>query len=199
MLLILFLFNSNLMVKTNLALYNNSWYKPGDKWKMFLWYFINILIFKSSFIPINSIKISMLKLFGAKIGNNVLIKPNVNIKYPWNLHIGNNVWIGEEVWIDNLAKVVIGNNVCISQGSMLLCGNHDYKKEAFDLILGEISLEDGCWIGAKSVVCPGVVVRTHAILTVQSVATKELEEYSIYQGNPAVQIRKRIKSLQIDT
>jgi putative colanic acid biosynthesis acetyltransferase WcaF len=101
------------------------------------------------------------------------------------------VWIGENVWIDNLGKVTIGNNVCISQGALLLCGNHNYKKSTFDLIVGEIHLEEGVWVGAKSVVCPGVTLKSHAILTVGSVATTSLESYTINQGNPAVKIRER--------
>lgn len=73
-------------------------------------------------------KIWMLRKFGAKIGKGVFIKPLVNIKYPWNLDIGDYTWIGENVWIDNLTQVKIGSNVCISQGAMLLCRNHNYKK-----------------------------------------------------------------------
>lgn len=130
-------------------------------------------------------------MFGAKIGKGVCIKQRVNIKYPWNLEIGNNVWIGEMVWIDNLADVRLEDNVCLSQGAMLLCGNHDYRKTSFDLIVRPIILEEGVWIGARSVVCPGVTVQSHALLTVNSVATGHLEPYSIYQGNPAVKIRER--------
>ena len=61
----------------------------------------------------------------------VVIKPNVKIKYPWNLYIGNNSWLGEKVWIDNLDIVSVGNNCCISQGAYLLTGNHDYRSEYF--------------------------------------------------------------------
>jgi len=74
-----------------------------------------MFVFKTM-LPIPSkIKVKILKLYGAKVGYNVLIKPNVNIKYPWFLEIGNDVWIGENVWIDNLAQVTIGNDVCLSQ------------------------------------------------------------------------------------
>ena len=142
--------------------------------------------------PFSIVKIFWLRLFGAKVGNGVVIKPSVNIKYPWNLQLGKNVWIGEKVWIDNLSKVLIKDNVCISQGAFLLCGNHNYKKETFDLVVEEILLEEGVWIGAKSVVCPGITCKSHSILTVGSVATKDLEPYSIYQGNPAIKIRDRM-------
>lgn len=75
---------------------------------------------------------------------------------------------------------------------MLLCGNHNYKKAAFDLMLGEIVLEDGAWVGAQCTVCPGVTLHTHAMLSVGSVATKDCNAYSIYQGVPAVKVKERI-------
>lgn len=172
--------------------YDNSWYWPGASWKRLLWYFVNVLMMKNSWLPISTLKVWILRLFGAKIGVGVNIKPCVNIKYPWLLEVGNYTWIGENVWIDNLAQVKIGNNVCISQGAMLLCGNHNYKKPTFDLIIGEITLEDGSWIGARSLVCPGVTARSHAMLGAGSVANHDLEAYGIYQGIPAVKVRERV-------
>ena len=139
----------------------------------------------------NGLKVAILKLFGSKIGKGVIIKPGVNIKYPWLLTIGDYSWIGEDVWIDNLAQVTIGLNCCISQGALLLCGNHNFRSETFDLIVKPITIEDGAWVGAKSVVCPGVTVKEDAIITVGSVATKSLDAATIYQGNPAVSKRKR--------
>ena len=127
-----------------------------------------------------------------KIGKNVVIKPSVSVKYPWKLIIGDNVWIGENVWIDNLDQVTIGNNVCSSQGALLLCGNHNYKKTSFDLMVGPIELNDGVWIGAKSVVSQNVVCQSHSVLAVQSVCSSNLEAYSIYRGNPAVKVKNRI-------
>ena len=134
----------------------------------------------------------LLRLFGAKVGRGVVIKPLVRIKNPWRLIIGNYCWIGEEVWIDNIEQVVIGNNVCLSQGAILLTGNHDYTVSNFPPRYERIELEDGVWICAKAIVCPGVVCRSHSVLTVNSVATKELEAMKIYAGNPAVIVRDRI-------
>ncbi|MDW5287863.1 WcaF family extracellular polysaccharide biosynthesis acetyltransferase [Formosa sp. PL04] len=178
-------------MKTDLSTYNNSWYKPGGKLKILCWYFINVLFFINPLNPISSIKVLLLKCFGAKIGTGVVLKPGVNIKYPWLLTVGDYSWIGEKVWIDNLANVIIGKHVCISQEAMLLCGNHNYKKSTFDLMVNEIIIEDGAWVGAKCVVCPGVKIESQAILTVGSVATTKLDANYIYQGNPAQQIRKR--------
>lgn len=179
------------MNETDLSKFDNSWYRPGNKVKIILWYFVNSCFLWNPLFPFSKPKIWLLKLFGAKIGKGVLIKPRVSIKYPWKLKIGNHVWIGEKVWIDNLANVIIEDHVCLSQGAMLLCGNHNYKKSTFDLITGEIHLEKGSWVGAHAVVCPKVRLGNHSILTVNSVAVKSTEPYGIYQGNPAIKIRER--------
>ncbi len=180
------------MNSVKLNSFSNQWYNPGSGFKRFIWHYINGLFFRSGIFPFYSIKIFILRLFGAKIGKGVLIKPYVNIKYPWFLEIGDHVWIGEYVWIDNLAAVKIGSHVCISQGAYLLTGNHDYKKVAFDLIVKSITIEDGVWIGAKSVVCPGVICKAHSILSVGSILSSDMEAYGIYRGNPASKIKDRI-------
>lgn len=160
--------------------------------KRLLWHYVNAFVFKSGLLPIYSLKVALLRLFGAKVGQRVHIKPNVNIKYPWNLTIGDDVWIGEEVWLDSLVMIIIGSNVCLSQGALLLTGSHDYKKPTFDLIVNNIVLEEGVWIGAKAVVNLGITVGSHAVLTTGSIATKDMDAYGIYQGNPAVKIRERV-------
>ena len=177
---------------TQLNTFNNNFYKPGSPLKILLWHFTSLLVFNSGLFPFKFFKSSILRLFGASIGKKVVIKPYVNIKYPWFLKIGDYSWIGENVWIDNLAFVNIGENVVLSQGAYLLTGNHDYSKSTFDLKVNGIILEQGVWIGAKSVVCPGLICKDHSILTVGSVATKNMDAYGIYQGNPAIKVKDRV-------
>ena len=180
--------------KTDLSRYNNNGYNPGNYFSRLSWYFVNVIFFKSSWFPFNKFKVFLLRIFGANIGQKVVIKPCINIKYPWNLKIGDYVWLGENVWIDNLGKVSILDHSCISQGAILLCGNHDYCSSNFDLIVRPITLEQGSWIGVNATVCSGVNVGSHAVLTAGSVAIKDLEPYTICQGNPAIEVRKRIIS-----
>lgn len=176
---------------TDLSTFNNDSYQPGGILKRTLWYGVNAIIFCTWLFPFSGMKCKLLRWFGASVGRGVVIKPRVNIKYPWMLKIGDHTWIGEGVWIDNLAEVDIGSQCCISQGAMLLNGNHNYQRTSFDLIVAPICLEAGVWIGARAVVCPGVVCEQHAVLAVGSVATSDLMAYSIYQGNPAVKIKER--------
>lgn len=179
-------------METRLDLYNNSWYNPGgNPISRLAWYFVNALVFNSALLPFSALKVTLLRLFGAKVGVGVVIKPAVNIKYPWKLTIGDHVWIGEEVWIDNLEQVTIGSHACLSQGAMLLCGSHNYKEVRFGLITKPIVIENGAWVGAKALVAPGVTCKSHSVLSAYSVATSDLEAYTIYQGNPAIAKRER--------
>ena len=180
------------MKKVNNASYDRKKYTAGaSKIKMILWYFKNILFFINPLNPISSLKILLLKIFGAKIGKGVVVKPSVNIKFPWKLEIGDYAWIGENVWIDNLEYVKIGANVCISQGALLLTGSHDATRSTFDYMGGNIKIDDGVWIGAKAVVTAGVNCGSHSILGANSIAENDLEPYAIYKVNPAIPVIER--------
>lgn len=176
----------------NLGQYRVTGYSVGaGPIRRGLWYITNVLMFLNPLFPFYKTKRWVLRAFGARIGNGVVIKPRVNIKHPWRLRIGENSWIGEGVWIDNLADTSIGNNVCISQDAYLLTGNHDYKSVAFTLITSPIQIEDGVWIGARTTVCPGVRVGRNAVLAVGSILTRDAESDGIYAGNPAQRVRNR--------
>lgn len=184
---------------TELNVVDNSAYKPNldrgaSVLKQFLWYYTNVIFFKNAYNPFSGLKVLILRMFGAKIGKGVIIKPSVNIKFPWKLIIGNHSWIGENVWIDNLYHTRIGSNVTISQGALLLCGNHDYTKPAFDSYIMEITLEDGVWIGARSVVTGGAICKSHSVLSASSLISGTMEPYTVYRGNPAVEVKKRVIS-----
>jgi putative colanic acid biosynthesis acetyltransferase WcaF len=156
-----------------------------------LWMLVSRLLF-NTWVPYPStFKAIILRLFGAKVGKGLVIRTHVRIKQPWRLSIGDHVWIGESVWIDNLVQVAIASNVCLSQGAFLLTGNHNYKQTSFDLITGTITLKEGVWIGAKSIVGPGVICHSHSVLAAGSCTFKNLDAYSINQGNPCEILRKR--------
>ena len=178
--------------KTDLSRFSSADFDKGAGiLKMTLWYFVNALFVRASWNPFMGIKIFLLKAFGAKIGKGLVIKNNVTIKFPWKLTLGDYVWLGENCWIDNLDDITIGNNVCISQGALLITGNHDYTKVGFPYRNAPITVEDGAWIGAKAVVAPGVTIASHSILSLGTVITKDTEPYGIYQGNPGVKVRDR--------
>ncbi|NRB74622.1 MAG: colanic acid biosynthesis acetyltransferase WcaF [Verrucomicrobiales bacterium] len=183
------------MSRVSLKNYTATDYEPGPLVKRALWMGISRVFFETSIPWPGALQSSILRVFGAKIGDGVVFKPRVKIKYPWFLEIGSDSWIGEHSWIDNLAPVTLGESVVISQGAYLCTGNHDYKDPGFALRLGAIEVKDGAWIAANATVCPGVEVADSAILAVGSVASGNLEANSIYRGNPAAKVGRRFSDL----
>lgn len=175
----------------NFSKYNKKNFNRGRTriWELF--WLIAQTTFINTWMPGSWIRIRILKFFGAKIGNNVTIKPHVRIKFPWRLEINDNVWIGEGVWIDNLAKVKIGKNVCISQGVYLCTGNHNYTSKGFDLIIKEIVISEQAWIGANATLAPGTYVEKGVVVTLGSIASGNLKKWGIYSGFPAKRVKKR--------
>jgi putative colanic acid biosynthesis acetyltransferase WcaF len=175
-----------------LDLYDNSWFNPGGSpLKRAAWFFVGQPILGCSWIPSSSLRVSLLRLFGARIGEGVTIKPSVQVKYPWHLAIGNHCWIGEDVWIDNLTSVTLGNHVCVSQGVYLCTGNHDWSDPAFGLRISPVRLEDGAWAGAKSILTPGALLGRCAIAAAGAVVIGTIPAYEIHAGNPAQFVKVR--------
>ncbi|MBB01744.1 MAG: colanic acid biosynthesis acetyltransferase WcaF [Planctomyces sp.] len=169
-----------------LSEYRAGDFTPGRPFVIRLsWYFVSLLLFESGFLPLSAPKRGLLRLFGAKIGQGVVIKPHVRIKFPWRLTVGDFSWIGEEAWIDNLAAVDVGSNVCISQKVYLCTGSHDDRASAFDLKTEPITLHDGCWIAASVTVLGGVTIGELATVCAGSVVTKDLPSRQRYAGVPA--------------
>lgn len=181
----------NQLKKVNNALYRTTIQVGAGRLKQVAWYVANILVLRNPLLVGSGIRVWMLRVFGARIGRGVVIKPSVNIKYPWKLTVGNHCWIGEAVWIDNLSEVTMGDSVTLSQGAMILTGSHDHTRETFDFISHPVVLEEGVWIGARAVVYGGVTCHTHAILGINAVAEANLQAYTIYKGNPAVPVLER--------
>jgi putative colanic acid biosynthesis acetyltransferase WcaF len=128
------------------------------------WYLVNYYIFFSS-VPLPSVlKRVLLRMFGAKVGRGVVIKPRVRIKSPWALTIGEYSWLGEDCWIDNQVSVHVGRHCCISQGVYICTGNHDYNDVAFQFFGNEVTISDGCWIGARANLSPGARIEPMAVV-----------------------------------
>lgn len=181
--------------------FNNDWYQPGrSKLWQIAWFFLGCPLLRCSVLPSAGLRVALLRWFGAQVGEGVVIKPGVRVKYPWNLKIGNHTWIGEDCWIDNLTTVRLGSHVCLSQGVYLCTGNHDWTDPSFSLMVRPITLEDGSWAGARSVLTPGVVLHECAIAAAGAVVMRDIPEYEVHAGNPAAFVKRRnIKGLIYET
>lgn len=159
-------------------------------WVESIWLLAQVLLVSSP-ISVTAVRLLILRLFGARIGRGVTIKPGVRVKFPWRLEVGDHCWIGENVWLDNLAEIRIGHHCCLSQGAYLCTGSHDWGRAHFDLVVKQIILEDEVWIAARSVVGPGVTAGRGAVLSLGSVATRDLLSWHVHQGSPAKPVKPR--------
>lgn len=181
------------MKKVRLDLFNSKLGldRGASKSKEMLWYAVKVVFFLSAIPYPSKFKVFLLKAFGAKVGNGLVIKPRVNIHFPWKLVVGDNVWIGEEVFLLNFELLTIGNNVCISQKVFVCGGNHDYKDPTMPYRNGVIVIEDGSWVGASSFVGPNVKIGINTIVSVGSIVTKSLPENGVFSGNPLQLVKER--------
>ena len=162
--------------------FENSKFERGvPRYKELLWLIVSG-IFIESWIPGSIWRVVLLRFFGAKIGTGVIIKPRVKIKFPWRITIKDNSWIGECVWIDSLSKVYIGSNVCISQGTYLCTGSHDWSKRAFDLIVLPIVIHDHVWICARCIITPGTIVEEGAVIKIGQTASGRIVGWSVHSN-----------------
>jgi putative colanic acid biosynthesis acetyltransferase WcaF len=156
-----------------------------------LWYAFKSVIFMSALPWPSALKVGLLRLFGASVGQGVVIKPRVNIHLPWKLTVGDHCWIGEGAWILNFEPVLIGAHSCISQNVFLCTGNHDFRDVTMPYRNAPIVVENGAWIAAQSFVGPGVTVGTEAVVLAGSVVLKSIAGGSVYQGSPCVFVTSR--------
>lgn len=160
----------------------------------FIWFFLSILPRQGS-----SIRIFVLRLFGATIGTKCLIETGVKIWIPWNLILHDFVAIGRQTEIYNYGKVEIESMTVISQYCYLCTGSHDYTHPYMPLIWKNIHIGSECWIAASTFVHPGVHIADGSVIGACSVVTKSMPSWMICAGNPCRPIRERtIKDLNID-
>ncbi len=175
----------------DLSKYQHSYDSGRSRVVEALWFFAGLPILRCALLPSSAVRRTLLRIFGAKIGAAVVIKPGVRVKYPWLLRVGDHVWLGEDCWIDNLAMVSIGKNVCVSQGAYLCTGNHQWSDPAFALVIRPILVHDGAWIGARAVLGPGTIVGEGAVLGLGSVTTGRVPSYEVHAGNPSAFVCNR--------
>lgn len=156
-----------------------------------MWYLCKCVFFLTPAPIPTAWKRGILRRFGARVGRGVIIKPRVNIHFPWKFSVGDHAWIGEEVFILNFEPVTIGAQGCVSQRAFLCTGNHDYRKPDMPYRNAPITVEDGAWIGAQCFIGPGVTIGSEAVVTAGSIVARSQPARKVCGGNPCAVIRDR--------
>ena len=166
-------------------------FRGKSKFIVQLWWIIQSTLFRLSPQFMYAWRRSLLRLFGANIARNVLIRPTVKILFPWKLTIGEWSWIGNEVTLYNMAEINIGNNCVISQKSYLCTSSHDHTKSSFDIFAKPIVIKDEVWIASDVFIAPGIIIGTGTVVGFRSTVNKDLPPKMVCYGNPAKPIKPR--------
>lgn len=158
-----------------------------------LWNICYRIFFRYSPRFFNCWRRGILKIFGAKIGKAVLIRPSAKILYPWKLKIGDWSWIGDNVTLYNMGEIIIGRNTVISQNSYVCTGSHDYTKETFDIFSEKIIIGDEVWIASDVFISPGVTINDGVVISARSTVRNNLPASMVCWGNPAKPMKPRLK------
>ena len=176
----------------NLELYRfPEGFRGRNKMTVQLWWMVQATLFKLSPQTFYGWRRFLLRLFGAKIGKKVLLRPSAKVTYPWKLRIGDHSWIGDEVTLYSLGEISIGSSTVVSQRSYLCAGSHEYKKPEFPIYAAPIHVGSGCWLASDVFVGPGVQVGDGTVVGARSSVFKSLKSNGIYMGSPAKFIKKR--------
>ena len=155
-----------------------------------LWVLVKWMFFQGAFPWPSALRVAFLRIFGAKVGNGVVIRSGVNITFPWRLNVGSHVWIGEQAFLLTLAPIVIEDSVCVSQRAFLCTGSHDYKKTTFDLKTAPVTLRHGAWVAAQAFVGPGVEIGEGSVVAAGAVVVENVPAKVVVRGNPAVIVKQ---------
>ena len=160
-----------------------------------LWWLVQGTLFKMSPQFLYGFRRFLLRLFGAKIGKKVILRPTVTVTYPWKVSIGDYSWIGDDVVLYSLGEIKIGKNVVVSQRSYLCTGSHDFLQPNFPIFAKKIIIEDESWLATDVFVAPGIQIGKETVVGSRSSVYKDLPEGYICYGNPAKPIKKRSNTI----
>ncbi|UAW99447.1 WcaF family extracellular polysaccharide biosynthesis acetyltransferase [Halopseudomonas nanhaiensis] len=156
-----------------------------------LWWLVQSLLLNTSPQFLFGWRVFLLRLFGAKIGRDVKIRPSVKVTYPWKLEVGDFSWIGDNVVLYSLGPIRIGKSSVISQRSYICTGSHDAHRSSFDIFSLPVVIGDGVWLATDVFVAPGVCIANGVVVGARSSVFKSIGREGIYAGTPATFIKPR--------
>lgn len=166
-------------------------FRRSNRLRRLFWNLCWLFLYRPSPRPFHAWRALLLRLFGATMGPNCHFYPASRIWAPWNLICASQVTAADGAEIYNPAPIRLDSHVILSQGAYLCGATHDYDDPAFPLLAYSMHLGAYAWICARASVSPGVNVGEGAVLGLGSVATRDLEPWTVYAGLPAVKVKER--------
>ncbi|MCJ1706806.1 acetyltransferase [Microbacterium sp. VKM Ac-2923] len=167
-----------------------AWDQPT--WKVYLWAICELIFVTNPWQISSAVRISVLRAFGARIGQGVIFRPRTRVKFPWKLHVGDRSWIGEGVWFHNQDDIHIGHDVVVSQETFVTAGSHAHRRD-MALITRPVHIEDGAWVTSRCVILGGARIGRNCVITPLSVVDgRPVPAGEIWGGNPLAYVADRV-------
>ena len=167
----------------------------GDRLRRFVWNICWLLLYRTSPRPLHAWRSTLLRMFGATMGPACHFYPASKVWAPWNLVCADQVTAADGAEIYNPAPVTFGSHAILSQDAYICGATHNYDDAAFPLLAYAMRIGAYAWVCARASVAPGVNVGDGAVLGLASVATRDLEAWTVYAGSPAVKVKLRQRIL----
>lgn len=171
--------------------YTRPAFSFGNRVRRLLWNICWLLLYRPSPRPFHAWRSALLKMFGARLGEHCHFYPASRVWAPWNLHCADHVAAGDGAEIYNPSPMQFDSHVILSQDCYICGATHDYDDPEFPLVAFRMHFGEYAWICARASVAPGVNVGAGAVLGLASVASRDLEPWTVYAGAPAVKIKER--------
>jgi putative colanic acid biosynthesis acetyltransferase WcaF len=172
--------------------YRRASFSLSNRMGRLAWAVCWALLFRTSPRPFHAWRAFLLRCFGATLGPHCHFYPQSRVWAPWNLICEDGVTLGDHAEIYNPSPVSMGSHTIVSQQAYVCGATHDYNDPAFPLISFPMSLGAYSWVCARASVSPGVNVGEGAVLGLGSVATHDLEPWTVYGGVPAQPLKQRV-------
>ena len=139
-------------------------------------------------IPIWFVRKATYQFFGVKIGTGSNIHLWARFYNHKNIEIGTDTHIGDNVFLDGRNKIKIGDHVDIASQVLIYNEEHNVSSDGFEATNEPVEIEDYVFIGPRAILLPGVRIGKGAVVAAGAVVTKDVIEFTIVGGVPAVKI-----------
>lgn len=181
----------NLVASADDNPYQRASFSFGNRLARLLWQFVYVVLYRASPRPLHAWRSMLLRLFGATMGSGCHFYPSGKVWAPWNLICEDCCTLADGAEIYNPSTIYLESHCIISQQAYICGATHDYNHPEFPTISYPMRLGAYSWICARASVSPGVKVGAGAVLGLGSVATRDLNAWTVYSGVPAAPIRTR--------